>query len=247
MIRGVFHLSETQAAEVMTPRTQVIALDIETPLEVAADFILENGHSRYPVYEETIDHVIGVVLARDVWLALRGGTPELRTVVREALFVPDTKSIEHLLREMQMGGVHMAVVIDEFGGTAGVVTIEDLLEEVVGEIADETDEAPVGFEQAAEGEVHFRGAVPIAELNEMYDTRLPDEDYTTVGGFVLGRLGRLPRVGDEVVIRGGRLRVLHVKGRRIERLALTLTRGPARLPGEPTSETDDDTERASLE
>ncbi|MGH7444995.1 MAG: hemolysin family protein [Longimicrobiales bacterium] len=247
MIRGVFHLSETQAAEVMTPRTQVIALDVETPLEAAADFILENGHSRYPVYEETIDHVIGVALARDVWQALRNGAQELRGVVREALFVPDTKSIEHLLREMQKGGIHMAVVIDEFGGTAGVVTIEDLLEEVVGEIADETDEAPVGFEHAPDGDVHFRGAVPITELNELYDTRLPDEDYTTVGGFVLGRLGRLPRVGDEVVIRGGRLRVLHVKGRRIERLALTLTSGTAPRGSDRTAHADDEIERGSLE
>ncbi len=245
MIRGVFHLSETQAAEVMTPRTQVIALDADTPLEAAADFILENGHSRYPVFEETIDHVIGVVLARDVWQALRTGGSELRDVVREALFVPDTKSIEHLLREMQGGGVHIAVVIDEFGGTAGIVTIEDLLEEVVGEIADETDEVPVGFEHTADGTVSFRGAEPITELNELFGLRLPDEDYTTVGGFVLGRLGRLPRVGDEVVIRGGTLRVLNVKGRRIERLSLTLQ--PGRMPPGGDDAAADDLEHESLE
>lgn len=246
MIRGVFHLSETQAAEVMTPRTSVIALDAETDLEQAADFILENGHSRYPVYEESIDHVIGVVLARDVWQALRSGGGALRDIAREALFVPDTKSIEHLLREMQKDGVHMAIVIDEFGGTAGIVTIEDLLEEVVGEIADETDEAPVGFEQMPDGSVQFGGGEAIAELNDLFGLRLPDEDYTTVGGFVLGRLGRLPRVGDEVEIRGGRLRVLSVKGRRIERLALHLA--PRIETGtEPEEDAADDFEHESLE
>jgi CBS domain containing-hemolysin-like protein len=250
MIRGVFHLSETQAAEVMTPRTLVLALDVEQSLEESADYILEHGHSRYPVYEETIDHVIGIVLARDVWQALRSGGGSLRTVVREALFVPDTKSIEQLLREMQKGGMHMAVVIDEFGGTAGIVTIEDLLEEVVGEIADETDEAPAGFEQTPEGEIHFRGAVPITELNDLYGLRLPDEDYTTVGGFVLGRLGRLARAGDEVVIRGGRLRVLGVKGRRIERLALSLARGTggeAGPNGDDGDDSGDEHEGESLE
>lgn len=222
MIRGVFHLSETQASEVMTPRTSVIALPVEMPLEEAADFILENGHSRYPVYEETIDHVVGVVLARDVWQALRGSGAPLGEIAREALFVPDTKSIEQLLREMQKDGTHMAVVVDEFGGTAGIVTIEDLLEEVVGEISDETDEEQSSFETMPDGTTQFGGVVAIAELNDIFGLRLPDEDYTTVGGFVLGRLGRLARVGDEVEIRGGRLRVLSVKGRRIEKLALRL-------------------------
>jgi CBS domain containing-hemolysin-like protein len=247
MIRGVFHLSETQAAEVMTPRTLVLALDVESSLEEAAVLILEHGHSRYPVYEETIDHVIGIVLARDVWKAQREGVTSLREVVREALFVPDTKSIEQLLREMQKGGMHMAIVIDEFGGTAGIVTIEDLLEEVVGEIADETDEATaVGFEEGPNGEILFRGAVSITELNDLYDLRLPDEDYTTVGGFVLGRLGRLARVGDEVGFRGGQLRVVSVKGRRIERLALRLL--PQRAARDDGREFDEDeAEHESLE
>ena len=246
MIRGVFHLSETQAAEVMTPRTLVLAIDVDSSLEEAATYILEHGHSRYPVYEETIDHAIGIVLARDVWKAQRDGVASLREVVREALFVPDTKSIEHLLREMQGGGMHMAIVIDEFGGTAGIVTIEDLLEEVVGEIADETDEVPVGFEQGANGEILFRGAVSITELNDLYGLRLPDEDYTTVGGFVLGRLGRLARAGDTVDFRGGRLRVIAVKGRRIERLGLELV--ARRAPDEDGEESVEDAEeREALE
>jgi CBS domain containing-hemolysin-like protein len=222
MIRGVFHLSETTVAEVMTPRTEVIALEVDTPLEAAADFILEQGHSRYPVYEETIDHVIGIVLARDVWRAQRDGRQSLREIVREALFVPDTKRVEQLLRDMQAEQSHIAIVIDEFGGTSGIATIEDLVEEIVGEIEDELDEALPDFEHLPSGEVVIRGRTAISELNERYGLGLPDEDYTTIGGFVLGRLGRIAKVADEVTFRGGKLRVLSMKGRRVDRVALTL-------------------------
>jgi len=221
MIRGVFHLSETAASEVMTPRTEVIALPAETPIDEAADFILSEGHSRYPVYEESIDRIIGVILARDVWKAQREGITSLREIVREVSFVPDTKPVEQLLRDMQAEQTHMAVVIDEFGGTAGIVTIEDLVEEIVGEIQDELDEASPEFIEA-DGRIEFRGNTPIVELNERYGLSLPDEDYTTVGGFVFGRLGRVARAGDEVTMPGGILKVLAMKGRRVERLALRL-------------------------
>jgi CBS domain containing-hemolysin-like protein len=222
MIRGVFHLSETSVAEVMTPRTEVIALEMDTPLEEAVDFILEQGHSRYPVYEETIDHITGVVLARDVWRGQREGKQSLREIAREPLFVPDTKRVEQLLRDMQSEQSHMGIVIDEFGGTAGIVTIEDLVEEIVGEIEDELDEVAPEFEHMPSGEIVIRGRVAISELNDRFGLGLPDEDYTTVGGFVLGRLGRIARVGDEVPFRGGGVRVLGMKGRRVDRLALTL-------------------------
>jgi CBS domain containing-hemolysin-like protein len=232
MIRGVFHLSETTAAEIMTPRTEVIALPVETALEEAADFILEQGHSRYPVFEENIDHVVGVILARDVWRAQRNGGGGLDEIMREPIFVPDTKSIEALLRDMQDEQSHMAVVVDEFGGTAGIVTIEDVVEEIVGEIEDELDIATKDFEELPTGEVQFDGRMAISDLNERYGFALPDEDYTTVGGFVLGRLGRIARVGDEVSVRGGRLRVMAMKGRRIERLSLTLAPEPAETGAE---------------
>jgi CBS domain containing-hemolysin-like protein len=222
MIRGVFHLSETTAAEIMTPRTEVIGLPVETPLDEAADFILEQGHSRYPVFEESLDHVVGVVLARDVWRAQRNGGGALAEIMREATFVPDTKSIEELLRDMQDEQSHMAVVVDEFGGTAGIVTIEDVVEEIVGEIEDELDIATPDFEEKQNGVIEFGGRTSISDLNDRYGFDLPDEDYTTVAGFLLGRLGRMARVGDEVRIRGGSLRVLTVKGRRIDRIALSL-------------------------
>jgi CBS domain containing-hemolysin-like protein len=229
MIRGVFDLSETTVAEVMTPRIEVLALERETPLEAAAAFILEQGHSRYPVYRGTIDQIEGVVLARDVWRAQREGRNLLADIVREALFVPDTKRVEQLLRDMQAAQTHIAVVVDEFGGTAGIVTIEDLVEEIVGEIEDELDEATPDFEAAPTGEILIRGRTSISELNDRYGLDLPDQDYTTMGGFVLGRLGRIAKVGDEIAFRGGRVRVLGMKGRRVDKLALTLTPAPVEV------------------
>jgi CBS domain containing-hemolysin-like protein len=223
MIRGVFDLSETTAAEVMTPRTEVIALRADQPLEEVAEFVLEQGHSRYPVYEGSLDHIVGVVLARDVWRALREGKPAtLMDIAREATFVPDTNTVEQMLRLMQREKTHLAVVIDEFGGTAGIVTIEDLVEEIVGEIEDELDEAAPRIVQKATGEVELSGGTSIYELNEQCGLSLPDEDFTTVGGYVLGKLGRLARVGDEVQLPEGRIRVLSMKGRRVDRLSLQL-------------------------
>jgi len=231
MIRGVFHLSETAAAEVMTPRTEVIAIEVNTPLDRAADFILSEGHSRYPVYEGTIDHILGVILARDVWLAQRAGDRSLREIVREVAFVPDTKPVEQVLRDMQADKAHMAIVIDEFGGTAGIVTIEDLVEEIVGEIQDELDETSPEFIES-DGWIELRGRSTITEVNDRYGLTLPDEDFTTVAGFVLGRLGRVAKVGDEVTMPGGILKVLSMKGRRVDRLALTLKKEPKELEPE---------------
>lgn len=223
MIRGVFALSDTTAAEVMTPRIDVIGIPVDMPLNEAASLILEEGHSRYPVFEESIDRIVGVVLAKDVWRAQTEGIESLGAIMRPALFVPDTKPIEALLREMRRERAHIAVVVDEFGGTEGIVTIEDVVEEIVGEISDELDEAAPELAQGENGEVLMGGGFSIAELNDLYGLKLPDEDYTTVGGFVLGRLGRVAEPGDEVSIRGGTLRVLDMDGRRVARLALLLS------------------------
>lgn len=225
MIRGVFDLSETTAAEVMTPRTEVVAVSMDATLEDVADVIIEAGHSRIPVYRESLDQVLGVVLAREVWRALRLGTPTaLADLIRPVPFVPDSKPIEDLLREMQAERTHIAVVVDEWGGTAGIVTIEDVIEEIVGEIRDEHEEEPPPIEEK-DGEVLLSGGFSIAELNELYDLSLPEQDYTTVAGYVLGQLGRIPRAGDEVSFTGGRLRVLAMEGRRIDRLGLELDGG----------------------
>jgi CBS domain containing-hemolysin-like protein len=230
MIRGIFHLSETMASEVMTPRTELVALAADLPIAEAADIVLEEGYSRYPVYEETVDHIIGMVTARDIWRAERTGQPRVRDVMRDVPFVPDTKPLEALLREMQEEGEHLVVVVDEFGGTAGLVTLEDLLEEIVGDIVDLEDQE-VDIVETPEGELHLRGGYAIADLNEAFQLKLPEDDYTTIAGFVLGRLGRVAVVGDEVRVRGARLRVLSVEGRRIERVALSFR--PATEAGEP--------------
>ena len=228
MIRGVFHLAETTAAEVMTPRTDIIAIPATMGLDEAADFILEEGHSRYPVFDGSLDRITGLILARDVWRAQRqGDATDIASVLREATFVPDTNTVEQMLRHMQREQSHMAIVIDEFGGTAGIVTIEDLVEEIVGEIEDELDEVRQEFETKESGEVEFPGRTPIYEINERFGLTLPDEDYTTVAGFILGRLGRPARVGDDVEFEEGRLRVVSVKARRVERIALRIA-PPAR-------------------
>ncbi|NJD10735.1 MAG: HlyC/CorC family transporter [Gemmatimonadetes bacterium] len=230
MIRGIFHLSETMASEVMTPRTELVALAADLPIPAAADIVLEEGYSRYPVYEETVDHIIGMVTARDIWRAERAGQEHVREVLRDVPFVPDSKPLEALLREMQEEGEHMVVVVDEFGGTAGVVTLEDLLEEIVGDIVDLEDQEE-DIVETPEGELHLRGGYAIADLNDAFQLKLPEDDYTTIAGFILGRLGRVAVVGDEVRARGALLRVLAVEGRRIERVALSFR--PAPEAGEP--------------
>ncbi|HUG38997.1 MAG TPA: hemolysin family protein [Longimicrobiales bacterium] len=222
MIRGVFDLSETDAGEVMTPRTEMVAIPSTHTVDQAADVMLAEGHSRLPVYGDSLDNVIGVVLAREIWRAQRSGACDLAPLIRLATFVPEGKSVEALLRDMQNERIHLAIVVDEFGGTAGLVTLEDLVEEIVGEIADEHEEVQDEILEIAEGGVLISGTVGVSEINERFDLELPEEDYTTVAGYVMGRLGRLARPGDEVAFRGGRLRVLAMDGRRILRVALLL-------------------------
>lgn len=222
MIRGVFDLSDTTADEVMTPRTEVVAVPIEATIDEAAEVILEHGHSRVPAYEGSLDQIQGVVLARDVWREQREGRDTLRELVRPVPFVPESRPIEGLLREMQAERVHMVVVVDEFGGTAGLVTLEDLVEEIVGEIRDEHEEAEREIEETPSGDILVDGTIPIGELNDRYRLGLPEDEYTTIAGYIMGRLGRLPRMGDRVAFPSGRLRVVKMDGRRTKRVALSL-------------------------
>ncbi|HET7321434.1 MAG TPA: hemolysin family protein, partial [Longimicrobiaceae bacterium] len=222
MIRGVFDLSETSAAEVMMPRTQMVAVSSTISPEELADVFIDSGHSRIPVYEGSIDHIVGVVLARDFWRARRDRRAfRMHQLIRPIPFVPENKDIEHLLREMQREGIHIVIVLDEYGGTAGLVTVEDLVEEIVGEIADEHE---VQAEEIREegGSVILAGRVLVPDLNERFHLELPEEEYTTVAGFVMGRLGRVAEEGDEVDFPGGQLKVLSMAGRRVELLELTL-------------------------
>jgi putative hemolysin len=220
VMTNVMNLDEVRVEQVMTPRTRVVAIDVNTSLADAQRVMLEEGRLRLPVYDGSIDRVVGVLLARDLWKAAVEDVADLRDVIREPTFVPESKPVEDLIREMRKQRIKMAIVLDEYGGTAGLVTLEDLIEEIVGEIQDEHEIEPLPFEEELGGEVRIHGAVSVAELNERFGLSLPEERYETVGGYVFGTLGRIAEVGDEVIVPGGVLRVVSMDGRRIERVAL---------------------------
>jgi len=224
LMEGVFEFSEKNAREVMTPRTEVVGLPIDATLEEAMSVIDESNFSRYPVYEETLDNVIGVVLAKDLLRVLRrpAAAFALRNVMRDVLVVPGSREVEEVLSDFKRRKEHMAVVLDEFGGTAGIVTMEDLLEEIVGEILDEYDEPEQHATTTSSGETILPGETHVAEVNEQFGLDLSEEDYTTIGGFVFGALGRLPVVGDRVSAKGASFDVREMEGRRIKILAMTL-------------------------
>lgn len=226
VVTNVMNLDEIVVGEVMTPRTSMVAIAVEASVEEAKDLMLEEGHLRLPVYEASIDRVVGVILARDLWRADREGVTEIREIVRPPILVPESKPVEDLIREMRQQRIRMAIVLDEFGGTAGLVTLEDLIEEIIGEIQDEHEQEPLPFEEEMQGEVRIRGDVPLWEVNERFGLGLPEELYDTIGGFVFGELGRIAEEGDEVGVPGGCFRVVTMDGRRIDRVAFRLGAPP---------------------
>lgn len=242
MIYSIFQLDETLARGIMVPRIDVVALEINTPIDQAIEVIKKAGHSRIPLYEESLDHIKGLLYAKDllnVWDAQRD-TIALKTLLRPALFVPETKRVLDLLRELQSAKVHMAVVIDEYGGTAGLVTIEDIVEEIVGEILDEYDlaeEAP--YESIGEGEFIFDARVGLDDFNHIVSANLPDELADTLGGFIYGQLGKVPTVGETIETEQLHLTVTEIADQRILKVQVKRV-----LPGtEPpaSQEEDDDT------
>ena len=223
MIQGVFDLSERTVADVMTPRTRVVAIPLAASIEEAVDTIAESGYSRVPVYQDTPDDIKGMIAARDVWRAYRAHNGELRALMRAVLFVPTTKDLETLLAEMRDGRYHLAVALDEFGGTAGIVSIEDILEEIVGEIHDEHESGPPNIREEG-NQIYLTGSASLYELNDRFDLDLPAHEFATISGLVMDRLGRVAEQGDDVEIRGGKVRVEQLSGRRIELLVLILNR-----------------------
>ncbi|MBP6571180.1 MAG: HlyC/CorC family transporter, partial [Gemmatimonadales bacterium] len=225
LLEGVFEFSEKTAEEVMTPRTEMSALEADCTVEAAADEVAVAGRSRYPVYTESLDEIVGVVLAKDILRAVRQapGT-SLRSIMRAPLFVPGTREVEDVLSDMKRLKTHLAVVLDEYGGTAGLVTMEDLLEEIVGEIFDEYDPVQAAALAAtADGSVVIEGSTTIGDFNNRFEAELDDSDYTTVGGFLFGQLGRLPKVGDRVTIGRHGFEIAEMAGRRVERVRVILT------------------------
>ncbi len=220
MIRGIIDMEDTTAREIMVPRIDVAALDEEESLDDALQMIVQRGFSRVPLYRETIDNVTGIIYAKDLLRCLtENRRPTLKEVARPAHFIPESKKVDELLAELRASKVHIAIVVDEYGGTAGLVTIEDLIEEIVGEIQDEYDREEAPIERLNESEAILDARVSIDALTELFGFEAEDQqDYDTVGGFVYHRLGKVPIAGDEVHVDGLTLRVLSVVGRRIKKV-----------------------------
>ncbi len=224
MIENVLELSETTAEEIMTPRTDVVALNVNDDRQTVLETISQAGHSRIPVYEGDIDHIVGLVYAKDL-LTEVGRTDEefrLRDKIRPAYFVPESKPLRSLLHEFQNQKLHIAVVLDEYGGTAGIVTIEDILEELVGEIADEYEPMPVeSMQRLDEHTIEIDARTYVDDLNDEFDVTLPeDDDYDTVGGFVFSHLGYIPKTGETFEYGNLRFTIIAAEERKINRIRI---------------------------
>lgn len=224
MLEGVFEFSEKNAHDVMTPRTDIDALAIDATLDETLALVDMSRRSRYPVYEETIDNIVGVVLAKDLLRVLRSPPAEfaLSSIMRPVHVVPGSREVEEVLADFKRQKEHLAIVLDEYGGTAGLVTMEDLLEEIVGEIFDEYDELVVQPDSDGSDRVVVPGSTNIGDLNERFGLDVPDDAYTTVGGYIFGALGRLPVVGDRLTAGGAVFTVREMDGRRINELTVDL-------------------------
>lgn len=239
LIEGVFAFGDVLVREIMVPRADVVALAADTPVEEAVELVRATGFSRFPVYEGDLDQILGLVTAKDLLAALiRGGERRpVRALARETLFVPESKRALDLLAELRDRRVHLAVVVDEYGSTAGIVTSEDLLEEIVGEIRDETDfDEEEAIVPVGEGEARVAGTVRLEDVNEALDLNLPtDGPYETLAGFLLTRFERIPAPGESLLHDGTRLTVEAVEGRRIERVRVEKVGGrePPAGPGAP--------------
>ena len=238
MLHKVFEFADKDAVDVMVPRPDVVAVPVDLPVQEVLRLVLSHPFTRYPVFEEELDDIVGVLHVRDLFSALheRGlESTDLRTILREAIMVPETKPLDELLAEFQRTSTHLAIVVDEYGSVEGLVTLEDLLEEIVGEIGDEFDLPDAGILRIGRGRVRLVGSFPIDEFNERFGKSLPVDDYHTIGGFVFGELGRVPKVGDIVAFDGARFEVSAIDGPRIREVDVTLTAvapAPARPPAQ---------------
>ena len=223
MLRSIVRLDVTTAREIMMPRLDMVSVEADATLAQVAELMTQGGHSRLPVYEDTIDHILGIVHSLEVLEVLARGNPSasLRDLVRPAFIIPETKRLDELLEELQDKGVQMAIVVDEYGGTEGLVTMEDVLEEIVGEIEDEytrTRESRVVY--LPDGAVLVDAGVTTDNVEELLATKLGSTDVDTVGGYVYQALGKIPQVGDEIVTDHLRIEVVSILGRRLRKLRI---------------------------
>ncbi len=223
LIHSIIEFGDTVVREVMIPRPDMVSVEARATVNDALEVVMSAGFSRIPVYEQGIDDILGLLYAKDLMRAVRDkrGDVQVRELVRPANFVPETKRVAELLPEMQKQKSHMAIVVDEHGGTAGLVTLEDLIEELVGEIVDEYDVEEPPIEPLPGGDVRVNARMPIDELNELLEAEFPEGDYDTVGGLVYYLLGHVPSEGETVDYDGHRLRAERVQGRRIGRVRIS--------------------------
>jgi CBS domain containing-hemolysin-like protein len=223
MIHNVFDLGDTAVREVMVPRIDMVTVEADDSLTDATQIIVQGGFSRIPVYDDTINDIIGVLYAKDLLRVMAtGNTPQqIRQLpLRSAYYVPESKRLDDLLHEMQRQRVHIAIVVDEYGAVVGLVTIEDLVEEIIGDIKDEYDKEEQIFERVSETEFLVDAKISVDDLNERIDTDLPAEDYDTLGGFVYTQLDKIPAVGDVVTYKDLTITVLGTKGRRVTKVKI---------------------------
>jgi CBS domain containing-hemolysin-like protein len=224
MLAGVFDFHNKRARDVMRPRTEVAAIPLDTTEEEVRALVRQERYSRFPVFEGTLDNVVGLFIAKDLWFDDGTEPFSVQRFMREALYVPDSRPAERVMDDLRRTRAQMAVVLDEYGGTAGIVTIEDLVEEIVGDIADEYD---IQSRESVEvgGVLELAGSLSLVDVRSDHGIPIPDGSWSTLGGFVFARLGKLPRVGDKVTIPEGELEVVAMDGRRVA--AVRFRRGPA--------------------
>lgn len=226
MIEGVFDIDDTDVRDVMVPRIDIVATSENTPLRRVLDTIIACGHSRIPVFKDTIDNITGILYAKDILPFVASSVSEIeekdiKTLLRKAYYVPETKKVSQLLKELQQKKIHMAIVLDEYGGTEGLVTIEDILEEIVGDILDEYDNEIDLVEKIEEGLFIVKAEVSLEEINDLFDVELPEKDFDSLGGYVFSCLGRVPVKGDVVTFEHLKMTVESIQNRRIKEIKIT--------------------------
>jgi putative hemolysin len=229
MLYKVFDFADKEVADVMVPRPEVVAISIDLPPEECLAAVMESPHTRYPAYRGSVDEIVGVLHVRDLFSSLmdRGlAGVHIEELLRGAYFVPETKDLASLLADFRRTKNHLAIVVDEYGSMQGIVTLEDVLEEIVGDIEDEFDLPDESVERVNDSTVRVHGTFPVDDFNEQFQVEIPIEDYHSLGGFVFGLLGRAPEPGDEAQWDGLRFRVLEVEGTRIERLEVEWSEPP---------------------
>ncbi len=236
MLEGVIRMADMTAGDVMVAAPRMDMLDIDAPYDELLAQVIDTGHSRFPVHEGARDNIIGILLAKDLLKVQRAPGLSLRTLLRPAVFVPESKGLNELLRDFRSNRNHLAIVIDEFGNTAGLITIEDVLEEIVGEIEDEFDERDVGSSgivSLADGTYRVAGDADVSAVNEAFTVRLPEDDFDTIGGLVADQIGRVPRRGEAVDVGSLRFTVMLTRGGAVRwfRVSRLVAEGPAPAEG----------------